>query len=412
MESENTVQSQEPLNQEPPIKETQSPQNSSNGIGKKWNSLMIVGIALVVLGIFGGVYYLWKLQSSKPQYQPQGSLSNSKTVQPNLPSKKIDPATETETQNWKIYKNRDFTIKYPQDAKLENSTSVFDFLTFKSVNLFIIDHLPNVVDENFYQIQFAIIKDAQPVTADEIITKYIDANAKERKEKIMTSVSKYSNGSIDGLSFRDPGQYPNQDYLFIIAIKENNVFAFQVRGNNEGLNDKKISIANKILSTFSPDKTILPDKSLDQLIHLTLPEGWKLEKQDRITTRQGSGALVIKSADYDDKNPPTFIHENRPGSLLMIYKNYGGSIYSRDDKYKQIYDEIHDPNPAGATDHDLTKLTIGGYPAISYFYTFEGYKHTYNVWQNDNIWSIVIYSEKDKASIDRILSSITFVPED
>jgi len=365
----------------------------------------ILIILLITIVAVGGylVYNRLGYSLSKKVYT---NYSNNRTKAVSSTAAKID-----ETANWKTYTNRDFTIKYPQDAKLENSTSIFDFLNFEYVSLFIINHLPDVVDEDFYQIQFAVIKDAQPTTPEEIVAKYVDTNAKERKERIMASLTKYKNGNINGLFFRDPGTHPNEDYVFVIAVKDNIIFNFKIRGNNSGLNNDKLLIANKILSTFNPNQTILSDESLDQLIRFTLPEGWRLEKQSKGIARQASGALVIKSSDYDDKNPPTFMHENRPGSRLVIYKNYGGSIYTREDKYKQIYDEIHDPNPAGATDHDLTKLTIGGYPAISYLYTFEGYEHTYNIWQDDNIWTILTTAPPDQSQLDKFLSSITFNKE-
>lgn len=334
----------------------------------------------------------------------------STTPQANIQSKKIEPLSETEREDWQKYVNKNFSIQFPQDAKIENLTSIFDFMNFGYVSLFLINHLPEIVDEDFYQIRFALIKGTSQ-NPEEIIKNYINQYAKDRETQIISSILKYNNGNIDGLYFRDLGEHINNDNAYVAAVKNSDAYVFIIRGNNNGLNDKKLMISDKILSTFTPRQPLLADKPLDQLIHFTLPEGWRLEKQDSQQARQASGALVITTEVSEEPNqfsPPR-------GFTVTIYKNEGGTANTRDMKYKELYDGEHDPNPGGAVNHDVEKLMVRGYPAVSSIYSFEMYRKTYQIWQGDSIWTIDIdYNptggHEDK--IDQFISSITFSEED
>ncbi len=422
---EDIDESKSELESQKPIEAQAYPKNILNQKGI-W--LPIIGVIFVVALIGIGIYFL---NTNKTKTQPSINQQQNVVATPttSLQIKKVEPATDLEAKNWQVYKNKDFTIKYPSDLKLENTTSVFDWFGFKNASLFNIEYTSkNAEDKKFYSVMFAIIKNAPKTTAEELAKKDIQDNSKGRETQVLSSFASYVNGNINGLYYLDPGEklegkrfgfnhdIIDKEHAVVIEIKDNNIFIFKIAGNNFGVSEEQFKLADKILSTFTPNQTILVDKPLDELIHFTLPNGWKMEKhsKDEPQIQQSSGTLVIKSNDWDEKNPPNFMQTNRPGLIMTIYKNYEGSVYTQGDKYKTIYDEIHDPNPGGATDHDLTKLTIAGYPAISYFYTFEGYEHTYNIWQDDNIWTISVTSYQEpnyKNQMDNFLSSISFSKE-
>ncbi|MDO8270186.1 MAG: hypothetical protein Q7T54_05975 [Candidatus Levybacteria bacterium] len=155
----------------------------------------------------------------------------------------------------------------------------------------------------------------------------------------------------------------------------------------------------KILSTFKFTDT--KQSSLENLIHFTLPTGWRSVYKDNL--------IEIVSSDWDVKNPSIW-SPSKTGILITIDKNPSEPLETRDERYIRLGNEMND----NKTDHprqNVTNLTIAGLPALSYDISFEGYEKTYNIWQNENIWNINISGNSVDAYqklIDALLASITF----
>jgi hypothetical protein len=158
---------------------------------------------------------------------------------------------------------------------------------------------------------------------------------------------------------------------------------------------------------------IVEIKSTERLITYKLPEGWTKETRPSNNPNYYD-TIVIKSPDYRQ-----IASYSWPGVIIEIenIENKDSDTYTK--FYQAMYDEIHQPSPGGATDHDLTKVTLGKYKAVSFFRDFEGHSHTYRIWSEDNKYSIevrigsaqMLDMGKYKKEVDSLVNSITFVDQ-
>jgi hypothetical protein len=166
-------------------------------------------------------------------------------------------------------------------------------------------------------------------------------------------------------------------------------------------------------TTIPQENTKWNDVKIDELITFITPRGWTKNVETKSTIDAGIIELVSPDMAPSCCGPGEY-----PAVNIDIVVAFDGKTNTLEKQYKEVYDEIHAPNPGGAVSHDLTKTTIAGYQAISYYYDFEGHKHTYMMWNEDQRWEIRIYSAsgteeiKHSAEIQSMLSSIKLSASD
>lgn len=142
-----------------------------------------------------------------------------------------------------------------------------------------------------------------------------------------------------------------------------------------------------------------------EVVTITLPEGWK--KKIINDENLKDYRIQITSPDYEQITSNSW-----PGLNIGIFKGNNAQTY--EEKYKEIYDGINNPNPESATYKNLQKTTVAGYKALSYDYFFEGNVNYYELWDGDEVWMIEIASSdgapqaKYKDEINSMLDSIKF----
>lgn len=372
--------------------ETLTSPASTAPINKRTNVPLILGGVLVLVLIGGGLYYLG---ISKNQAKNQNTYpSPSSTSISQVPiQQKIINIQATETASWLSFSAKDFVLKYPTDAELISGKGGF-FISPAN--------LPQVAGNPlWYQINLAVTKNISQSTTEEYLKSQTDYDK--------STLKRYKNGEIDGFSF-DVSQ--NGHPLFnVIEVKNHILYAFSVSGRySTELSDYSRSMLDKLISTIHLTNDLSLDPKITDLMHLTLPSGWT-QKVTNTDTPGFVGTIQIVSPDL----APGAAGGPQTNAVGMYFEaTLDGKTETLEKKYQAIYNEIHDPNPGGAVSHDLTKTTVAGYPAISFYYDFEGHSHTYYVWNGDYLWKIEVgapsatQEDQHKNDVNSVLSSIQF----
>lgn len=194
--------------------------------------------------------------------------------------------------------------------------------------------------------------------------------------------------------------------LFILAIV---IISVSLISSKEKPNPSIQIPTNSFVNT-KPSVKPTPRLKVTELIQFKVPQGWSQE----IMNFDSPEPYQMIQLQSPDKAKPCCGGADI-SAIGVTFKVTVAGTTTFENRYKQLYEQIHNPNPKEATNHDLSKTTVSSYPALSYYYDFEGHLHFYEVWVGDNLWTITISSPsplqevQHKNDIEALLSSIQFV---
>jgi hypothetical protein len=144
-------------------------------------------------------------------------------------------------------------------------------------------------------------------------------------------------------------------------------------------------------STAASITTSSSPRTIKNLLRVQKPEGWG----ERTSSSSSSpyGSLELTSPDLVQGAAGG---QQTNAVVIRFDVTLDQEHDALDRVYQSLYDEVNDVHPAGAATHDLTRTTVAGLPAVSWYYDFEGHWHTYSVQDKNNMWNISISSPEAK----------------
>lgn len=308
-----------------------------------------------------------------------------------------------QSEKWTVYTTPDFSVRIPPHTTIKYGR-VFEVLKWDDIYGYIINpEIENAAVPDWYQVEIYVVKNIPEKTTKEFADSYTETR------HIETSYSEYLNNRFHGYSLTlIQNTYP---YKTIFMVKNNTLFVLRVSGQyGTNLTTYSKSMLDQITATFASADIALPDRPIEKLISLKLPNGWT-QHNDKGTIPGYSGQIKLLSPD--SSTDPNYYYSST-GIQVHIEVTHGGTIDTLEKRLNRISNNSRHPM-GGGVPSEIIKESVAGRTALSSIINFEGYDHTYTVWNGDNIWTIDIVGSTPKSEelhaneIKSILDSIVFL---